>query len=129
MKFKTYPLPWTTVCADSTAVVAIPASNWMTATEFGKLRANMEMRGITGTYLNVGVGYQTANVENSPGGDTLLGSYHTTADMYYGTSFSDEMANTLPKQLFRFVWLVKLSQAGSLATARVGGSVDVIPPA
>ena len=74
------------------------------------------------------LGYQTANVENAPGGDTLLGSYRTTADVYYGTTFESVAANTDGKVLFRLVWLVKLSSGNTIGTARVGGSVDVIPP-
>ncbi len=126
---RTITRPWTTVCTDNTSVVAIPASGWMKASEFAKMRANMEMRGITGTNLNVGLGYQTANVENATGGDTLLGSYRTTADVFYGTSFEDVSAQTDGKVYVRLVWLVKLSSGSTIATARVGGSVDVIKPA
>ena len=125
---RTIPLPLTTVCVDGTAVVAIPATNWMKAADVAKVRANMELRGITGTNMNVGLGYQTANVENAPGGETLLGSYRTSADVYYGSSFESVSAQTDGKVLIRWVWLVKLSSGNTIATARVCGSVDVIPP-
>ncbi len=126
---RTITLPWTTVATDSTSVVAIPATGWMKASDFAKVRATMEMRGITGTNLNVSVGYQTANVENAPGGDAVIGSYRTTADVFYPTGFTDISADTLGKVMIRLVWLVKLSSGSTIATARVGGSVDLVPPA
>ena len=124
---RTIPLPWTTVCVAGTTVVAIPATGWGKGPDFGKLRATFEARGFTGN-ITVALGYQTANAENSPDAAVALTSYFDTENLYYGSSFTDVTANTLPKQLVRLVWMVKLSSGSSLGTVRVGGSVDNVPP-
>lgn len=79
--------------------------------------------------MSVALGYQTANVENAPDAAVALTTFKTTEDLYYGPSFSDVTANTLPKQLVRPVWIVKLTSGSALASVRVGGSIDIVPPA
>lgn len=120
-------LGWTTLCVDGTAEVAIPATGWMGAKEVDKYRGTYELRGITGL-MNVALGYQTCNVENSPDAHTTVTSFQTTAGVYYGGSFTDISANTLGKQLVRIVWVCKLSTGSALASARVAGSVDLMTP-
>lgn len=126
---KTINLGWTTVAVDGTTEVFIPATGWGDASEVAKLRGNLELRGLTGSNISVAVGYQTANVENSPDAHVVLGSFQTAAGVYFGGSFTDASTNTQAKRLVRFGWVVKLTSAGSLATARVGGTLDVIKPA
>ena len=120
---KSIPIPWTTVIAGSTTAAGFPATGWLPALQVQKLRVNFEMRGRSGN-LQVTLGYQTANVENSPDEPIAVGSYQTTNDVFYGSSPTDISANTLGKQLIRFVWMVKLSADGSPGFARVGGSID-----
>jgi hypothetical protein len=125
---KTLSLPWTMVAADSTTEVFLPATGWMQAADVAKIRTNFELRGVTGT-INVLVGYQTANVENSPDAATNTGTFQTSVGVYFGGSFTDVSAATQAKQLIRFGFVVKLTSGFTLSVARAGGSVDIIKPA
>ncbi len=123
----TTSLGWTTVCVDSTSEVAFPASGWMSAKDINKYRGSFEARAFSGL-MNVALGYQTANVENSPDAHNTVTSFQTTAAMVYGSAFTDISANTLGKQLVRAVWVCKLTSGSTLATVRVAGSVDWMSP-
>ena len=125
---KTLRLRWTTVCVDGTTEVFVPDTDWMRAPDVAKIRLYMEARGFTGL-MNVIAGYQTCNVDNSPDAHNTIGSFVTTAGVTFGASFADVTANTQAKQYVRFGWVVKLTSGSTLATVRVGGSIDIIPPA
>lgn len=124
---KTIALPWTTVGTVNANEEALPATGWMRAGDITKVRASFELRGVTGV-LNVCVGYQTANAENSPDAHVTLGTLQTANNVYYGASFADIAANTAGKQFIRFVWVVKLTSGSTLSIGRVGGSIDILTP-
>ena len=72
------------------------------------------------------MGYETANVENSPDSAASIGSYQTSNNVFYGTAWSDITTYTDGKAIFRFVWLTKNTAGSSMTMARVGGSMKGI---
>lgn len=125
---KTMSLPWTMIAAASTVEVFLPVTGWMRAADVAKVRGSFELRGLTGV-ISALVGYQTANVEDAPDAANNLGTFQTTAGVFYGAGFTDVSATVQAKQLVRFGFVVKLSTGTTLAVARAGGSVDIIQPA
>lgn len=121
----TIPLPWTVVYANSTSQRSFPASGWMSTSLFAKVKGDFEMRERISD-LEVSLGYETANVENSPDSPGSIGSFQTTNNVFYGSSWSDITTYTDGKAIFRFVWLAKNTAGSSLTMARVGGSVKAI---
>ena len=123
--FATIGLPWTVVYANSTSQRSFPASGWMSAATFTKVKGDFEVRERISD-IEVSLGYETANVENSPDAAASIGSFVNANGVSYGTSWSDISAYTDGKTLIRFVWLAKNTSGSSLTMARVGGSIKGI---
>ena len=123
--FTTIILPWTVIYANSTSQRAHPASGWMSAQLFSKVRGDFEMRERISD-LEASLGYQTAQVENSPDTAASIGSFQNADGVYYGSSWTDLSTYTDAKAIFRFVWLTKNTAGSSLTLARVGGSIKGI---
>ena len=123
--FTSISLPWTVVYANSTSARAHPASGWMSASLFSKVRGDFEICERISD-LDVSLGYQTANVENSPDAAATIGSYQNANGVYYGSAWTDIATYTDAKAIFRFVWVTKNTAGSSLTMARVGGSIKGI---
>ena len=123
--FTTISLPWTVVFANSTSARAHPASGWMSASLFSKVKGDFEICERISD-LEISLGYQTANVENSPDSAASIGSYQTSNGVYYGSTWTDISTYTDAKAIFRFVWMTKNTAGSSLTLARVGGSIKGI---
>jgi len=125
-KIKRTSLPWTTVYAHGTGVVALAASAWMTASEAAKVRGTFEVAGRDGD-IEVAIGFQVANVEDNvtTPQNPAITAYKAANGMQYPADFIDILPETKSKQLVRWVWLVKNTSTSNLTFARVGGLVDV----
>lgn len=116
---------WNTLICDSTGATFWPVTGWMDAKTVGSLVCNFEVRCLDGDQ-EVSAAYQTANVENSPDAAQALGSYVNANGMTYGSAFTDVSANTQPKQLVRFGFLVKNTATSNVTWTRVSGTFDVL---
>lgn len=123
--FAAIQLPWTVVYANSTSQRSHPATGWMNAQTFTKVKGDFEMRERISD-IEVSLGYETANVENSPDSAATIGSFVTSNTVTYGNSWADISTYTDGKTLIRFVWLTKNTSTSSLTLARVGGSIKGI---
>lgn len=118
-------LEWMLVAAIATGVVFIPAGPWVSAAGVTSAKGWGEMRGKNG---NIGVtpAVQFTNDVHDPGASnvTAVGTQMTTDNV------SDPNGNTaLASGSFRFVrpgWNVALSAGAVLATAAVGGTIELI---
>ena len=89
------------------------------------IRGTLEMREKMGN-IEVGIGIQTANVENAPDATpTVVLARKTTDGVHYGDDYTGVASATKGKQLMRFVWLTANTSGSDLNFARVGGFVDV----
>ncbi len=123
-RMRTIALPWTTVYANSTTVRVEPATGWMRASDFAKMRGTLEVRALLGD-LEVAIGYQTANVETSPDTAVALTAYETTDDVHFAAGWTSVQSAMEGKQIVRLVFMVKCGTS-NLYLARVSGAVDVI---
>ena len=132
MNIRTLGLPWATVSACTTTKGFCPVSQWMDPAEFQKIRATLELRATCGANLDVAVGYQLADVENSPQEDwevkTFSGpsGWKSVAGMHYPDRWdADIVAQAAGMQLVRFGFMVKLSAGTTLALARAAAKVEI----
>jgi len=122
-------LPGTLVAANTNSpAVAIPASGPYRAVDGAKFRADIEICARIAD-LTIALGIQTSNDLASWDNDdgTLIIGYQTSNGWHHSSAIADLSSLTNDAQWFRFVWYVKLTQAGNLATAFVHGSVDLVP--
>lgn len=117
-------LGWSTLLNNATGTTFWPATPWMTASDVGCAKINGEVRCLSGD-MEIAGAYQTANVENSPDSANTLGSYNTANGNFFGAAFTDISANTQPKQLVRFGWMVRNTSTSSTTWARVAGTVEI----
>lgn len=97
----------------------------MPASVFTKVKGDFEMRERISD-IEVSLGYETANVEDSPDTAATIGSYQTTNNVHYGSAWTDISAYTDGKTLIRFVWMTKNTSSSNTTLARVGGSIKGI---
>lgn len=114
-------MPWTTVYAAGTTAIFIPVSAYMPSGNIDKYRLVLELLTRTSATLQVQAAYQEADVETNPDQAQAFGNTVTSEGMEYPSWTTDSFS----KQLVRFGYLVKLSEAGSLALARVGGVLEL----
>ncbi len=124
-KNRTVPLPWTTVWTniETPSNEFLPATPWMDAASVEKVRGTFELRAKMGS-LNVALGYQTAQVEDTPSSHSSFGAFATTNNVSYPTGWTDISGTTSGKQLIRYGWVVKNSSGTTLNLGRVGGVVE-----
>lgn len=104
----------TIVHADSTTPIFHPATEWMDASKFQKVRVTQDNRGLIGV-IEIGAAYQTANVMNSPDSATLLDSTASADGMVFPSDWNDLSTIVKGKQLIRFGRLAKLTSGSTLA--------------
>lgn len=122
---KPIPLTWTTVFATNTSQRIIPASPWIPAGDIVKVRGTMELAEHTGD-LEVGLGIDTANVEDAPDQNpTVIIARQATDGMVFGASYVDVSSATAGKRLARFVWLTANTSTSAFTAGRVGGYVEL----
>ena len=114
MRIRKLTLNWVVVHANSTSTIFHPATQWMDANEFTKIRVTQDNRGLIGV-IEIGAAYQTANVENSPDSATRIDSTASADGMVYPTAWVDLASAVQGKQLIRFGRLAKLSSGSTLA--------------
>lgn len=102
-----------------------PISGWMSAVQFAKVRATLEMRGKMGN-IEVSFGYQTADATSSP--DTAVGVGATiTADGLGNPSAWGDLSGVTPgKQFIRFVLLTRNASGTTTNLARIGAVMDYV---
>lgn len=116
-----------TMAHDSTTETAVPAGDWMTAEEWGKVGFDFEMRARTGL-MEGAVGYQTCNVPDAPDAHVTVTTFRASNGVTFRASFTDTTGNTGGKQLVRPVWVLKLTSGSTLATCWLGGAIYIIEP-
>ncbi|MFZ5477081.1 MAG: hypothetical protein ACOZNI_09930 [Myxococcota bacterium] len=122
---KKFRIPFTTVFAESTTAVGIPVTGWFEAEDFGRLGFDLELRAKTGV-LEVALGYETADNEDTPDTAVAVTSYRTANGFTFRGSLTDISATTAGKRLIRIVFLVKLTSGSTLALGRAGGAAYVV---
>ena len=126
---KRLPLPWAAVYANSDQTALFhPATPWMDASRVEKLRVTFEMTAKT-SVMSVAMGYQTANVENSPDTAATIATtspYKAAEGVHYADALEDIATATASKQLIRFGWLTKTTSGTAYQFARVSGVVDLV---
>lgn len=118
-------LPPTTIYADSTTQKFLPSSDWLSATNVGRVRARVEARNFTGL-LTASFAVQTANDPDNPDSPTTIGSTLTAASTNYPTGYTT--VSTGAKRFFRLGWAVQLSSGTTTAVGLVAAQVNVLPP-
>lgn len=119
-------LPWGLVAVDSTTVVFLAATGWMTADAVDAVRVTMEILGRTGN-IQIAPAYQVADTQDD---DTATSHDIRSALTANGVHFwsgvwKDAKPDTQGRQLIRFGWRVSLTSGAALGTATVGGKVDI----
>ena len=114
MRIRKLTLDWAAVYSDSTTPDFHPATPWLDANEYTKIRVTQDNRAFIGN-IEVSAAYQTANVENSPDSATAIDSYASASGMVYPSAWADLASAVQGKQLVRFGRLAKLSSGSTLA--------------
>jgi len=120
---KKIPLPFELVYATNTAAAWHVASFWMNAADVKNVRGAFELS-LLESDVQVSLGYQTTNVENTGDTPTSIGSYATTAGVSYPSDWADISDYTHGKQLIRFGWMVKNASSSTKNWVRVGGFIQ-----
>ena len=109
----------------SPTVTTIPISGWMTAVQYAKVRATLEMRGKMGN-LEVSFGYQTADSVASPDTAVQIGAYLSADGLGNPSAWSDISTITAGKQFIRFVLITRNTSGTTTNLARVGAVLDFV---
>lgn len=122
---KSHPLPYTTVAHNSTTQVSVPAGAWVSAAGISGARGWGEIAARNGN-LQVAPGVQFTNdpFDSPTGNVTAVGCVLSTD----GTTDPGGVTS-LSSGAFRFarpVWILTLSGGSTLATACVGGMIELI---
>lgn len=122
---KSLPLPYTTVAHNSTTQVVVPAGTWVSAAGISGGRGWGEIAARNGN-LQAAPGVQFTNdpFDSPTGNVTAVGSVLSTD----GTTHPAGVT-ALSSGAYRFarpVWILSLSSGTGLATACVGGVVELI---
>lgn len=119
------PIPFTTVYSNSNENPLFhPATRWIRAAGIAKVRGIVELRTPAGP-ITLGFGYQTGDVENSPGDPTIIGDYASSVGVAYG-SFTDLVTALAGEQLVRFGFFTKNSSTTNLTFCRAAGVVQIV---
>ena len=125
MKLRRIPLNFVTIHRNGTPSIFFPATAWMPCGNASEMRGTFELFGWM-TDLEVAVGYQTANVENSPDTAVAVGSFATANGMAFPTAFTSIASNTEQKQIFRLGYIGKNTSTSNQTFAYAGGYVDLL---
>jgi hypothetical protein len=118
-------LPFMMVGTDGTAEVAIPVLGWLEADDIARLGFDIELRGKTGN-LEVALGYQTADNEDSPDAAVAITAFRTSNGYTFRGALTDIASVTAAKRLVRPVFIVRLSSGSTLAIGSAGGIMYVV---
>ncbi|MDP2308585.1 MAG: hypothetical protein Q8P18_21370 [Pseudomonadota bacterium] len=122
---KTLGVAWTVVYSNNTLTLEHPVTGWMWASDFMMVRGTLEIVCRLNN-IEVALGYQTADVENSPDTAVAFGGYKTSNGVHYPAGWEDISSVTQGKQLIRMVLFAKNASGSTVNMARVACSVDVI---
>lgn len=114
MRIRKRILDWAVVYANSTTPIFHPATQWLDANDFTKVRVTQDNRAFIGN-MEIAAAYQTANVENSPDSAVAIDSAASADGMVYPTAWVDLASAMQGKQLVRFGRIAKLSSGSTLA--------------
>ena len=116
---------WTTVFASTTSPTkaTLPISDWMSAVEFAKIRATLELRGKMGN-IEVQFGCQTVDSTASPDAAVGVGAFITADGLGNPSAWADLSAITPGKQFIRFVFLTRDASGTTTNLARISAVVD-----
>jgi hypothetical protein len=131
MNIRTIGLPWATVYSCATTKAFCPITQWMDPAEFQKMRATMELQNVCGD-IEVALGYQLADVENSPQADHEVKSYSGPSawKSAAGTHFPERWdldieGQAAGRQLIRFGFMVKLESGVGLGFASAAAKIEI----
>ena len=114
MRIRKQVLDWAVVYANSTTPNFHPATQWLDANDFTKIRVTQDNRAFIGN-MEIAAAYQTANVENSPDTAVAIDSAASADGMVYPTAWVDLASAMQGKQLVRFGRIGKLSSGSTLS--------------
>jgi hypothetical protein len=122
---KKFRLPFMTVGADTTTGTPFPMIGWIEADDVARIGFDIELRSKTGN-LEVALGYQTADSENSPDAAVAVTSFVSANGFTFRGSLDDISATTAGKRLIRPVVIARLTSGTTLAIGCVGGNMYVV---
>jgi hypothetical protein len=121
-------LPWTTLFAEATTAIQLPAGNWRPCAGWAKARGTLELRANNqgGDTLSAVLVLQFANQEGDPEDSVVLGTASSTASVDYPQDYTSIVALSNEFRLARPAWQAATVGAGGLTLGRAGGYVDIV---
>ena len=121
-------LPWTTLFAEGTSAVQIPAGNWRPCAGWSKARGTFELRANTqgGDTLSVALVVQFANEEGDPEGSVVLGTASSAAGLDYAQDYTAIVTQSNEFRLARPAWSVATVGTGGLTLGRAARYIDIV---
>ena len=124
MSTLTISVPWTTLAVADTTPAFFPSGAWRASSGFTGARATLEVAAMVGTPIEVVAAFEVCNTPDSPGADTAIGSYLTSVDVQYPSSWDDITSAVQGTQLLRPGFLVKRTSGTGTVLARAAAVIE-----